>query len=59
MKRILHVALALRHFEKNSFFMGGGEGGAGGRFSGAFTLPCLRTKEGVSKEIGGLVRLPV
>ena len=24
MKRILHVALALRHFEKNSFFMGGG-----------------------------------
>ena len=29
-KRIFHVALALRHFEKNSFFLGGGGGGGGG-----------------------------
>ena len=35
MKRILHVALALRHFEKNSFFMGGGgEGGEPGEPGG-------------------------
>ena len=41
-KRIFHVALALRHFEKNSFFLGGGGGGRGA-CSGAFTLPCLIT----------------
>ena len=30
-KRIFRVALALRHFEKNSFFLGGVGGGGGGR----------------------------